>query len=39
MLRTIVKGDPDFDSALQALVERSGALPEAIESGARAIIA
>jgi len=39
MLRTIAEGDPDFDSTLKSLADRSGSLPEAIESGARAIVA
>jgi histidinol dehydrogenase len=39
MLRTIVQGEPDFDSNLKALADRLGSLPESIESGVRAIIA
>ncbi len=39
MLRTIAEGDPDFDSTLKTLADRSGSLPEAIESGTRAIVA
>jgi len=39
MLRTIVEGEPDFEPQLKALVARSAALPESIESGARATVA
>ena len=39
MLRTIVQGEPGFDAKLKALADRSGAAPDSIESGARAIIA
>jgi histidinol dehydrogenase len=39
MLRTIVQGEPDFDSELKALAYRLGSVPESIESGVRAIIA
>ena len=39
MLRTIIQGDPDFESQLKALVDRSAAMPESIESSARAIVA
>jgi len=39
MLRTIIEGDPDFEAQLSALTNRAGAVPESIESGARAIIA
>ena len=39
MLRTIIEGEPDFQSRLKALAERSAALPESIETGARAIVA
>jgi len=39
MLRIIIEGEPDFDAKLKALADRSGSLPEAIESGARAIVA
>jgi histidinol dehydrogenase len=39
MLRTIVEGERDFESKLKALVARTAALPESIESGARAIVA
>ena len=38
MLRTIVQGDPGFDSELKSLVDRARALPGAIETGARAIV-
>jgi histidinol dehydrogenase len=39
MLRTIVQGDPGFDSQLKMLINRAASVPEAIESGARAIVA
>ena len=39
MLRTIIQGDPDFESQLKALVDRSAAMPESIESSARSIVA
>jgi histidinol dehydrogenase len=39
MLRTIIEGEPDFQSQLKALVDRSAAMPESIEAGARAIVA
>ena len=39
MLRTIVEGDPDFEAKLTALADRSGVMPGAVESGARAIVA
>src|SRR5512140_3466010 len=39
MLRTIIEGEPDFEAKLAALVNRSASVPEAIESGARAIVA
>jgi histidinol dehydrogenase len=39
MLRTIIEGEPGFESALAALVNRSASVPEAIEGGARAIVA
>jgi len=39
MLRTIVEGEPDFESKLKALAARSAAVPESIESGARVIVA
>jgi histidinol dehydrogenase len=39
MLRTIAEGEPDFDSNLRALAARSAAVPDSIESGARAIVA
>jgi histidinol dehydrogenase len=38
MLRTIVEGEPDFELKLKVLAERSAALPEAVEAGARAIL-
>jgi histidinol dehydrogenase len=39
MLRTIIEGEPDFEFKLKALAERPATLPEAVESGARAILA
>jgi len=39
MLRTIIEGEPDFEAKLSVLTNRSGTVPESIESGARAIIA
>jgi histidinol dehydrogenase len=39
MLRTIVQGEPDFESQLKSLADRTGVLPEAVETGARAIVA
>ena len=39
MLRTIIEGEPDFEAKVAALADRSGSLPEAIEAGARAIVA
>jgi len=39
MLRTIIEGEPDFELKLKVLAERSAALPEAVEAGARAIVA
>jgi histidinol dehydrogenase len=39
MLRTIVQGEPDFESQLKSLADRAGVLPEAVEAGARAIVA
>jgi len=39
MLRTIVEGEPDFESKLRALVARTGTIPDSVESGARAIVA
>lgn len=39
MLRTIVQGQPDFESQLKSLADRAGVLPEAVETGARAIVA
>jgi len=39
MLRTIIQGDPDFESQLKVLVDRSAATPESIESSARTIVA
>jgi histidinol dehydrogenase len=39
MLRTIVQGEPDFESQLKALADRAGVLPEAVESAARSIVA
>jgi len=39
MLRTIVEGEPDFESKLKALAARTGTIPESVESGARAIVA
>jgi histidinol dehydrogenase len=39
MLRTIVQGEPDFQSQLKSLADRAGVLPEAVETGARAIVA
>jgi len=39
MLRTIVQGEPDFESQLKSLADRAGVLPEAVETGARAIVA
>lgn len=39
MLRTIVQGEPGFDTQIALLCQRAGVLPEAIESGARAIVA
>jgi histidinol dehydrogenase len=39
MLRTIAQGEPDFDSQLKSLADRAGVLPEAVETGARAIVA
>jgi len=39
MLRTIVEGEPDFESNLKALAARTGTIPESVESGARAIVA
>ena len=39
MLRTIVEGEPEFESKLRALAARTGTIPESVESGARAIVA
>ncbi len=39
MLRRIIEGEPDFQSRLKALADRSAALPVSIEAGARAIVA
>jgi histidinol dehydrogenase len=39
MLRTIVEGEPDFESKLRALAARTGTIPESVESGVRAIVA
>ncbi len=39
MLRTIVEGEPDFDSKLTALADRSGTVPASVESSVRAIVA
>jgi histidinol dehydrogenase len=39
MLRIIAEGDPDFEAKLRALTDRSGAVAQSIEVGARAIIA
>jgi histidinol dehydrogenase len=39
MLRTIVEGEPDFESKLKALAARTGTIPQSVESGARAIVA
>jgi histidinol dehydrogenase len=39
MLRTIVQGEPDFEAQLKSLADRAGVLPEAVETGARAIVA
>jgi histidinol dehydrogenase len=38
MLRTIIEGEADFEAKVAALANRSGSLPEAIETGARAIV-
>ena len=39
MLRTIIEGEPNFQSQLRALADRCAVTPESIESGARAIVA
>ena len=39
MLRTILESEPDFETRLTSLADRAGVLPEAVESGARAIVA
>ena len=39
MLRTIVEGEPEFESKLRALAACTGTIPESVESGARAIVA
>lgn len=39
MLRTIIEGEPNFQSQLKALADRCAGTPESIESGARAIVA
>lgn len=39
MLRTMISGEPGFELELKALVDRSAALPEAIEEGARTTVA
>src|SRR5664279_1359878 len=39
MLRTIIEGEPDCELKLKALAARSATLPEAVEAGARAILA
>jgi len=39
MLRTIVQGEPDFETQLKSLADRAGVLPEAVETAARAIVA
>jgi histidinol dehydrogenase len=39
MLRTIVQGQSDFEAQLKSLADRAGVLPEAVETGARAIVA
>ncbi len=38
MLRMILQGEPDFDSKLRALTERSGTIAESIEAAARSIV-
>ncbi len=39
MLRILSEGEPDFEAKVAALASRASAVPEAIEAGARAIIA
>jgi len=39
MLRTLIAGEPTFAAELAALTDRSASVPEAVEAGARAIIA
>ena len=39
MLRTIIEGEPNFQSQLKALADRCAVTPESVESGARAIVA
>jgi histidinol dehydrogenase len=39
MLRTIVEGEPDFQTKVKALADRKGTVAESIESGTRAIVA
>jgi histidinol dehydrogenase len=38
MLRTIIEGEPGFESQLKALADRSAAMPESIELAVRAIV-
>jgi histidinol dehydrogenase len=39
MLRTVLQGEPDFESQVRSLAARAGVVPESVETGTRAIVA